>query len=104
MEDSKKLKAYVKPLQEWFRANKEREVSEGEISIAMKLKPNQMRWVLTEVRYKMPILHLADRTYLYTESNVDLLKKELEKMEAIVKQKAIKKNVLKRHLKQLEAI
>ena len=96
------LKAYIKPLKMFFELNDNKQVSESEIALYLKLKPNQMRWVLAELRYKMPILHLADRTYLYTSDNVELLQKEYDKLEAVVKQKSIKKNIIKRQIKKIK--
>ena len=97
-----KLKSYIQPLKKFFIEHDNQEVSEGQIAVTLGLKPNQMRWVLAEVRYKMPILHLADRTYLYTSNNLELLQKEYDKLEAVVKQKAIKKNIIKRHIKMIK--
>lgn len=95
------LKEYLKPAREYFELHHDQDVSAGELSIYLKLKPNQTRWVITELKYEMPILHIADRVYHYTTTNLALLQKEYDKNQASIKQKSIKNNIIKRYINKI---
>ena len=95
------LESYVDPLKQYFISNKNKKLKEAQIARHLKLKNNQMRWVIAQLRYQMPILLVEEKTYLFTNKK-ELLEKEYERLNAIVKQKAIKKNVIKREINKLK--
>lgn len=95
-------KSYVEPMIKYFKQNKNKELTEDQIAIHLGLKANQMRCVMAIVRYDMPIIHLYDKVYTYTTDNLDLLKREYNRIDAIVKQRSIKKNIIRSYIKRIE--
>lgn len=67
-------------------------------NINMGLKKNQMRLVLANVRFKIPIMLIRNHCYMFTTENKVLLQKEATKLENIIKEKKKKLSLIKKYL------
>lgn len=92
-------KDYVKPLKKLFTVCKDRNLTESYLSKKLGLTGSQVRFVIRELRFEMPIIPTATRTYTYTTKNKKLIASYVKRLEARNKEIAIKKNIAKRLIK-----
>lgn len=90
---------FVKPMKRLFMANKNKEITQNYLSKKLGITGNEVRWVIRELRFDIPIIPTATRTYIYTTTNKKLIEKYVKRLEARNKEIAIKKNIAKRLLK-----
>ena len=94
-----RAESFVKPMKRLFIANKDKELTEKYLSKKLDIAGNEVRWVIRELRFEIPIIPTATRTYIYTTKNKKLIEKYVKRLEARNKEIAIKKNIAKRLLK-----
>lgn len=94
-----RAETFVKPMKRLFVANKDKEITQNYLSKKLGIAGNEVRWVIRELRFDIPIIPTATRTYIYTTTNKKLIEKYVKRLEARNKEIAIKKNIAKRLLK-----